>query len=39
MIPTTGICMDCGKTYDMKQWQRKFKCKCGAEGDRDIHAA
>lgn len=23
----------------MKQWQRRFKCKCGIEDDRDVHAA
>lgn len=39
MIPTTKICMECGKTYDMKQWQRTFKCDCGVKRDRDIHAA
>ena len=38
-IPTTKICMDCGKTYDMKPSQRTFKCTCGVKEDRDIHAA
>ena len=39
MIPTTKICMECGKIYDMKQYQRTFKCICGVKEDRDIHAA
>ena len=39
MIPTTKICMECGKTYEMNQWQRTFKCECGVEEDRDVHAA
>ena len=38
-IPTTKICMECGKTYDMKPSQRTFKCTCGVKEDRDIHAA
>ena len=38
-IPTTKICMECGKTYEMKQGQRTFKCTCGVKEDRDIHAA
>ena len=39
MIPTTKICMECGKTYGMKPSQRAFKCTCGVKEDRDIHAA
>ena len=39
MIPTTTICMECGKTHDMKLSQRAFKCTCGVKEDRDIHAA
>ena len=39
MIPTTKICMECGKTYGMKPSQRTFKCTCGVKEDRDIHAA
>ena len=31
--------MNCGKTYEMKQSQRIFKCDCGISGDRDVHAA
>lgn len=39
MIPTTKICIECGKTYEMKPSQRTFKCTCGVKEDRDIHAA
>lgn len=38
-IPTTKICMNCGKIYDMKQSDRTFKCNCNVVTDRDIHAA
>jgi len=38
-IPTTKICMDCGRIYDMKQSQRTFRCDCGVNADRDVHAA
>ena len=39
-IPTTKICMSCGKLFnDMKQSQRTFKCDCGVTLDRDVHAA
>ena len=38
-IPTTKICMKCGRTYNMPQSQREFNCVCGAAGDRDVHAA
>ena len=38
-IPTTKICMKCGRTYDMPQSQRTFRCVCGEHGDRDVHAA
>jgi len=38
-IPTTKICMNCGKIHDMKQSQRTFKCDCGITSDRDIHAS
>lgn len=38
-IPTTKICMDCGRVHDMKQSQRKFECDCGVATDRDVHAA
>ena len=39
LIPTTKICMKCGKIHDMKQSQRIFKCTCNTKEDRDIHAA
>ncbi len=38
-IPTTKICMKCGRTYNMPQSQREFNCVCGSVGDRDVHAA
>lgn len=38
--PTTKLCRNCGVFHDeMKQWHRTFKCDCGVEMDRDIHAA
>lgn len=38
--PTTKLCTNCGKWHDeLKLWNRTFKCKCGVEEDRDIHAA
>lgn len=38
-IPTTKICMHCGKTYNVPLSQRTFKCSCGCTEDRDVHAA
>ena len=39
-IPTTKFCSKCGKKHnEMKLWDRTFKCDCGIETDRDIHAA
>ena len=39
-IPTTKLCTHCGKKHDeLKLWDRTFKCDCGVEMDRDIHAA
>lgn len=38
-IPTTKICMNCGKTHEVKLSDRTFRCECGNENDRDIHAA
>lgn len=38
-IPTTKLCMNCGKVHEIKLSDRTFKCECGAEDDRDIHAA
>lgn len=38
--PTTKLCMNCGEIHDeMKLSDRIFKCSCGVEMDRDIHAA
>lgn len=38
--PTTKLCTNCGVWHDeLKVWNRMFKCDCGVEMDRDIHAA
>ena len=38
--PTTKLCTKCGEFHDeLKVWNRTFKCDCGIEMDRDIHAA
>lgn len=39
-VPTTKLCTKCGQWHDeIKIWDRIFKCDCGVEMDRDIHAA
>ena len=39
-VPTTKLCTKCGQWHDeIKVWDRTFKCDCGVEMDRDIHAA
>ncbi|WYD82063.1 MAG: transposase [Candidatus Electrothrix gigas] len=38
-FPSTKLCMNCGTTHDMPLNKRVFKCECGVEEDRDIHAA
>lgn len=38
-IPTTKLCMNCGKVHEIKLSDRTFKCECGVKGDRDVHAA
>lgn len=39
-IPTTKLCTHCGKKHnELKLWNRIFKCDCGIEIDRDVHAA
>ena len=38
LIPTTKLCMNCGKVHEIKLSDRIFKCECGVEDDRDIHA-
>lgn len=38
-IPTTKICMNCGKVHNIKLSNRTFTCDCGISEDRDIHAA
>lgn len=38
--PTTILCRNCGRIHrEMTQYDRVFKCECGVEEDRDIHAA
>lgn len=39
-VPTTKLCTKCGVWHDeIRVWNRTFKCECGVEMDRDIHAA
>ena len=39
-VPTTKLCTKCGVWHDeIKVWDRTFKCDCGVEMDRDVHAA
>lgn len=39
-VPTTKLCTKCGQWHDeIKVWDRTFKCDCGVEMDRDVHAA
>ena len=39
-VPTTKLCTKCGQWHDeLKVWNRIFKCDCGIEMDRDVHAA
>lgn len=39
-VPTTKLCTKCGQYHDeLKVWDRAFKCDCGVEMDRDVHAA
>ena len=39
-VPTTKLCTNCGVIHDgLKVWVRTFKCECGVEMDRDVHAA
>lgn len=38
-LPTTKLCRKCGKYHEMSLRDRIFKCDCGIEEERDIHAA
>ena len=39
-VPTTKLCTKCGQWHDeIRVWDRTFKCECGVNMDRDIHAA
>lgn len=38
-IPTTKWCPNCHRTHELTLDDRAFKCECGYEQDRDIHAA
>ena len=36
----TKLCTKCGVWHDeIHVWDRTFKCECGVEMDRDVHAA
>ena len=39
LIPTTKFCPNCGKWNKLTEKDRIYKCSCGVEMDRDIHAA
>ena len=38
-IPTTKRCPNCHKLNELSLNNRTYKCECGYEQDRDIHAA
>ena len=38
-IPTTKWCPHCHKMNELSLNDRTYKCECGYEQDRDIHAA
>ena len=39
-IPTTKVCVECGCYHDnLNLSNRIFRCDCGVEMDRDVHAA
>ena len=39
-LTTTKVCRNCGKYHDeMTLSDRVFRCDCGVEEDRDIHAS
>ena len=39
-VPTTKVCVECGCYHDeLKVSDRIFRCDCGVEMDRDVHAA
>ena len=38
-LPTTKLCRKCGKYHEMSLRDRIFRCDCGIEEERDIHAA
>lgn len=38
-LPTTKVCTQCGTYHNMSLKDRVFRCDCGIEEDRDIHAA
>jgi putative transposase len=39
-VPTTKLCVNCGTIHnELSVFDRVFKCDCGIEMDRDIHAA
>lgn len=38
-FPSTKLCSNCGTMHKMPLSQRRFKCSCGIDEDRDVHAA
>lgn len=38
-FPSTKICSNCGTKHEMSLSQRRFKCSCGVDEDRDVNAA
>ncbi len=38
-FPSTKLCMNCGQIHEIPLSKRTFKCDCGVEEDRDVHAA
>ena len=39
-LPTTKLCTKCGIWHNkLRIWNRTFKCDCGVEMERDLHAA
>lgn len=38
-VETTKLCQECGTSNDCPTSQRIYKCSCGYQKDRDIHAA
>jgi putative transposase len=37
--PTTKLCVECGTLNVLKLSDRRYRCACGVDQDRDVHAA